>query len=477
MTDYRKLTYTDSKIQVDSAIRDEDGIRIKTNYAKKTEIKDGVLTINTNGGSTLGTFSANQSANQTITLPNGSVQLLNQSATFISDNTYEEFPYRATVSVTGVTSSTYAEVTYSEEQATSLNFATFCDTGVGVIYLYSRTNVGTVTIPTISIGMEYSDITIDSAPTNGSGNAVSSGGVYTALATKQDMLTFDNTPTDGSSNPVTSDGIHDAIQSAIDTATIPWDSVTNKPSFVNNGTNSSVAPSGANSNGFWYVSSTTSGLSGADSNPLRQYHTADGDFRILTTAHSDNWLQQIATDFRTNNVFIRRKENGTWKDWEKMAVTSDLRALYPVGSIYMNATNSTNPGTLLGFGTWQQLAPGRVLMGAGNSSYVAGQQYGEYSHKLTVSEMPKHGHNNRVWNMEGTQGVAKEVNSAGTGLQNKTNGGTSFVTGTTTWANTSPYAAQSGVGDPNGYTDFRGGDTAHNNVQPSLVVYMWVRTA
>lgn len=35
---YRPLSYTDAKIQVDSIVRDEDGVRLKTNYAKKTEI-------------------------------------------------------------------------------------------------------------------------------------------------------------------------------------------------------------------------------------------------------------------------------------------------------------------------------------------------------------------------------------------------------------------------------------------------------
>jgi hypothetical protein len=38
MTDYRSLTYTDAKIQVDSAIRDEDGVRIKTNYQRKPTV-------------------------------------------------------------------------------------------------------------------------------------------------------------------------------------------------------------------------------------------------------------------------------------------------------------------------------------------------------------------------------------------------------------------------------------------------------
>ena len=36
--DYRPLTYADAKIQVDSAIRDEDGVRIKTNYQKKPQV-------------------------------------------------------------------------------------------------------------------------------------------------------------------------------------------------------------------------------------------------------------------------------------------------------------------------------------------------------------------------------------------------------------------------------------------------------
>jgi len=42
------------------------------------------------------------------------------------------------------------------------------------------------------------------------------------------------------------------------------------------------------------------------------------------------------------------------------AITLGLQALHPVGSIYINATNSTNPATLLGFGTWVAFGAGRV---------------------------------------------------------------------------------------------------------------------
>lgn len=55
---------------------------------------------------------------------------------------------------------------------------------------------------------------IDSVPTSGSSNPVSSGGVFDALANKQDKLTFDSTPTENSSNPVTSGGIYTEVNSA-----------------------------------------------------------------------------------------------------------------------------------------------------------------------------------------------------------------------------------------------------------------------
>ena len=59
-------------------------------------------------------------------------------------------------------------------------------------------------------------ITIDTNPTEGSANAVSSGGVYTALSGKQATLTFDDEPTMLSDNPVKSNGI--AVELAKKTA-------------------------------------------------------------------------------------------------------------------------------------------------------------------------------------------------------------------------------------------------------------------
>lgn len=51
---------------------------------------------------------------------------------------------------------------------------------------------------------------VDSSPSSGSGNVVTSGGVYTSLAAKQDKLTFDSEPTENSTNPVTSGGVYES---------------------------------------------------------------------------------------------------------------------------------------------------------------------------------------------------------------------------------------------------------------------------
>ena len=48
-------------------------------------------------------------------------------------------------------------------------------------------------------------------------------------------------------------------------------------------------------------------------------------------------------------------------------VTAALQALHPVGSIYINAGVTTNPATLLGFGTWVAFGAGRVMVGLNGS--------------------------------------------------------------------------------------------------------------
>ena len=68
---------------------------------------------------------------------------------------------------------------------------------------------------TINITGVQNTLTFDSAPTSASTNPVTSGGVYTALASKQNTLTFDSTPTASSTNPATSGGIYTALKTLV----------------------------------------------------------------------------------------------------------------------------------------------------------------------------------------------------------------------------------------------------------------------
>lgn len=79
------------------------------------------------------------------------------------------------------------------------------------------------------------------------------------------------------------------------------------------------------------------------------------------------------------------------------AKKSIFELLYPVGSIYMS-TVSTNPSTLLGFGTWEQIS-GRFLYCTTTSKTTGGASSVSYTpagsvdyHTLTVNEMPSHKH-------------------------------------------------------------------------------------
>lgn len=137
-------------------------------------------------------------------------------------------------------------------------------------------------------------------------------------------------------------------------------------------------------------------------------------------------------------------------DTTQIATTAFVQAamavVYPVGSIYSNATSSTNPATLLGFGTWTAFGAGRVLVGldASDTDFdTAEETGGAKTHTLTIAEMPSHNHS---YNFTSSANVDID-------------------------AGASLYSTASGT------TGNTGGDGAHNNLQPYIVVYMWKRTA
>lgn len=71
-------------------------------------------------------------------------------ASFVADSTYTDFPYRASVPLTGVTSSMTPEVVFGVTEAMSSTFAPVAETYNGGVYIYaSEVPIAAITIPTI----------------------------------------------------------------------------------------------------------------------------------------------------------------------------------------------------------------------------------------------------------------------------------------------------------------------------------------
>ena len=63
---------------------------------------------------------------------------------------YEDFPWKAAISITGVTASMFPDVVYDVDDVKSGNFAPVADTGSGVVYIYAAEKPeAVVTIPSI----------------------------------------------------------------------------------------------------------------------------------------------------------------------------------------------------------------------------------------------------------------------------------------------------------------------------------------
>ena len=122
---------------------------------------------------------------------------------------------------------------------------------------------------------------------------------------------------------------------------------------------------------------------------------------------------------------------------------------YRIGDLFLT-TIATNPSSYLG-GTWELFGPGRCLVCVDTSQAEFNsvkKTGGEKTHKLTIYEMPNHNHSTPTtlryeitssWWIGGTGGTTIAVDNKATGST--------------------------------------GGSQAHNNLQPFITCYVWIRTA
>lgn len=167
----------------------------------------------------------------------------------------------------------------------------------------------------------------------------------------------------------------------------------------------------------------------------------NGEAAFLSTAQN---LADV-TDKSAARTNLELLTNSTYLDalWKLLN-----QRQYPVGEIY-TTRRSGNPSSLLGFGTWEAYAQGRVLVGhdPADSSFDAQDKTGGAKvHTLSLNEIPAHTHSNIV--------------ALGTTNDFDTSGGDS-----------------GGVRKLTSQTGSAGGGQAHNNLQPYITVFMWKRTA
>ena len=135
----------------------------------------------------------------------------------------------------------------------------------------------------------------------------------------------------------------------------------------------------------------------------------------------------------------------------KVLKTKNKIDLFPVGFVLLNMSG-TNPGQIYA-GTWELCSKGRAIIGVDpdDSDYnQAGLTMGEKTHKLTLAEMPEHSHG---FNLNGDSSSGRaELQLDG-------------------WAWRNTYQITQSL------VNNSGGSQPHNNIPPSMTLYIWQRVA
>ena len=181
-------------------------------------------------------------------------------------------------------------------------------------------------------------------------------------------------------------------------------------------------------------------------------------------------------------------------------VQAALQALHPVGSVYINASNATNPGTLLGFGTWAAFGGGRVPVGfnaadplfdtaeetgGSKDAIVVSHDHGGatsiqsagHTHTGTTAAAGVHNHNFTIGRDFGaTKPSSTGVGFGGFGFTNSN--GVEDTLGTQSNGSHTHTFTTDGISNDHTHSISATGSSGTNaNLQPYITVFMWKRTA
>jgi microcystin-dependent protein len=144
------------------------------------------------------------------------------------------------------------------------------------------------------------------------------------------------------------------------------------------------------------------------------------------------------------------------------AFQSILNTIYPINSVYFTSSNASF-ASFLGF-TWVQISQGRFIAGIGTGTDKNGNTFtvgtsdttGEYTHRLSASELPPHEHT-----IKASQRVTGDDAAGGSRVLTADRNITTAdltITGLSAAGKSTPA-------------------TAHNNIPPYFGLYIWCRVA
>ena len=186
--------------------------------------------------------------------------------------------------------------------------------------------------------------------------------------------------------------------------------------------------------------------------------SANGKY-LKSDGTNSSWDQiDISTGDITGTLPVANGGTGVTTAAAITALVGNL--LFPIGAIY-TATVATNPGTLLGFGTWATFGSGRMLISQ-DATYPAGTTGGSATTTLITANLPAHSHT--INDPGHNHTYARAANT-----QPQSGSSTQCLVSNTT-DNTS--TATTGISINN-----TGSGTAFSTISPFIAVYMWQRTA
>lgn len=239
-----------------------------------------------------------------------------------------------------------------------------------------------------------------------------------------------------------------------------------KPS-ISGTSNVQVAPGFAFINGYWYHNDSiaTKAIQSSWESRLLvlQFATATRQITLEFIPNAGS-LTQTEDIYQIPIALVQKSGSEfTVTDIREDFITTSLKAIqnlidnsvnkfYPVGSVY-TSVNNVNPSTLFG-GTWERFAAGRTLVGVdtGQPEFnTVKKEGGAKTVTLNVNQIPSHNHKFTVPNYVYFVGEGNTGESA--------------------------HDMQEPSVDYTTSTGSAGGGQAHNNLQPYITVYFWLRTA